>query len=321
MACELAGPRRSAALCLTVLNPAVLLVVVSAAQLVGVLVALLLAALVAATRQRWTAAIVLVALAAAIKPVALFAVVVFVGYHAVGRRAWTLVLRDSLTAAVVLAACTAAVPHGLGWLANLGDAIHEDIPFAPASAVSAMIGWVVPAAFDDLQTGGRIATAAAGVAIVAYLIATLRARPLERTLGYVLLAVGVLAPGVYPSFLLWGVLCLAPTATGLRRDWVLALSCAACVLTPVGLGETGARVATVVALGVIALALLFSALARSGRLPRRSARAAHDPRAASRHGGDVAGARPLLPADRGDVDALHHHLQHRLRLHGGQRRT
>jgi hypothetical protein len=324
LACELAGPRRSAALALTVLNPAALLVIVSAAELVGLLVALLLAALLAANRRRWTVAVVLVALAAAVNPVALFAIAVIVVYHAVGhpaRRAWRLVVRDSAIAAVVLAACTAVVPHGLGWLANLGDAIHEDIPFAPSSAVSVMIGWVVPAAYDDLQTGGRIATAAAGVAIVVYLIATVRSRPLERTLGYVLLAVGVLAPVVYPAFLLWGVLCLAPTATGVRRDWVLGLSCAACVLAPVGLGATGGRVATSIALGVIALAMLLATLVRNGRLTRRSARAAHDPRAAGGHGGDIAGSRPLLAPDRRDVDSLHHDLQHRFRLHGGQRRT
>ena len=59
LAADLAGPRRVQALTLTLLNPLVLVQIVSAAHLEGVMCALLLGALVAADRQRWTLAILL----------------------------------------------------------------------------------------------------------------------------------------------------------------------------------------------------------------------------------------------------------------------
>ena len=59
LAADLAGPRRIQALTLTILNPLLLLHVISGAHLEGVMVALLLAALVAAHQQRWVLAVVL----------------------------------------------------------------------------------------------------------------------------------------------------------------------------------------------------------------------------------------------------------------------
>ncbi|HEY7010752.1 MAG TPA: polyprenol phosphomannose-dependent alpha 1,6 mannosyltransferase MptB, partial [Jatrophihabitantaceae bacterium] len=58
LAADLAGPRRALALSLTVLNPAVLLYVISAGLFTGVLVALLLAAIVSAAQRRWVRAVI-----------------------------------------------------------------------------------------------------------------------------------------------------------------------------------------------------------------------------------------------------------------------
>ena len=312
-----AGHRPQSALCLTILNPAVLLFVISAGQLVGLLAALLLVTLVAVRRQRWAAAAVTVALAAALKPAALVAVPVLVAYHVFGqprREIWRRGLRDLGLIAVVLAASTIAVPRGLSWLANLGDAFHEHLEYTPATALGNLIGLVVPAAYDDVQTAARIATAAAGAIAVVVLLLTMRSRPIEQTLGFTLLATALAAPVLYPQFVLWSVVCLA-ASTDLARRWLLdclvALSCAACIATPDGLGEGGGDVASLTGIVVIALALIAVLWTRQ----RRSARTADDPGAPTRNRRHIARTWPFLTAHRRDVDPAHDDLQHSLRLH------
>lgn len=263
-AVELSGGRAALALSLSVLNPMVLLFVVSAGEFAGLFAAAVLAGFVAAGRRRWAAAIVLVCLAAALKPVGLIVVPVLIGAHVRTsehgrvRRAGG----DIGLAAGVLAACSLIVPHGLGWLWNLNDAIHDHVPFAPASVLAYVVGWMVPAAnYDDLQTAGRISAAAAAATAVAYLYLTMRRRPPALTAALALVAAAVLAPVVYPSSLLFGVVCLA--ALGAYRDWVIALSCAACLLTPAGFGERGAQFVTLGALVAIALTLTVHQLRRT----------------------------------------------------------
>jgi hypothetical protein len=261
-AMELAGVRRRAtALGLTVLNPAVLLVVVSACLFTGIMAALLLAAIVAARQRRWWRAVLLACLAAGFKPIVLIAVVPIITLHVLGypkgRRRLRAALRDTAVGAATIAIVVFTVPFGLGWADNLSAAARAHTPFAPAAVVADLMGFVVTSAsYDDQAIGGRVAAAVAALTIVGYLFATARTRPLERTIGFALLAVGVLAPVLYPAYLLLAVLCLAPTATGARRDWVVALSCVTCVLTPVGLGERGGIYATSIALTVIGAGLL-----------------------------------------------------------------
>ena len=296
-AVELAGPAAGTALCLTALNPAVLLFVVSASLWVGWLCALMLLALVAARRRRWTSAAVLLALAAALKPIALVTIPVLITYRVLGqpaRRAVLVAARDVGAALAVSAVLALAVPPAFGWLGNLGDAFHEHLPYTPSNLLGTVIGWVVPAAYDDLQTGARLASAAAGVAVILGLLATRRSRPLERTMGLALLTAAAAAPVLYPQFLLWGIVCLAttlPQTSGTLRGWLLALSCAACTINPLGLGDRGGQVAGFVALGVIA------AGAGGRRLwQRRSPRTGHDPGAARGHRRHVPRAWPFRSA-------------------------
>lgn len=268
-AVELSGGRGPVALSLTVLNPMVLLFVVSAGEFAGLFAAVVLAGFVAVARRRWAIAIVLVCMAAGLKPVGLIVLPVVIAAHVLAAEQQRLrtALRDVGLAALVLVVSSLVVPNGLGWLWNLNDAIHEHVPFAPASVLAYIVGWMVPAAnYDDLQTGGRISAAAAAVTAVAYLYVTMRRRPPPLTAALALLIAAVLAPVVYPSSLLIGLVCLAPL--GAYREWVIALSCAACVLTPVGFGERGAQFLTLVCLVVIALALVgyYLRTARRGRV-------------------------------------------------------
>lgn len=259
-AMDLAGPRRHPALAMTALNPAVLLYVVSGAHFEGLLGALLLAAFVRAGQRHWATAVCLACLAAGLKPVALVAVAAIIAAHAVGARrhiAWRIAARDAAIAVPVLVVCALVVPYGLGWASNLSSLTHEHTPFAPASLVSDLIAPIVSAAsFDDLAVGGRIAAVLAAITVVAYLLVTVRNRPLERTVGYALLAIGLLGPVLYPWYLLWGLLCLAPTARRSLRDWVVALSIAACVLDPAGFAERTGEIVTVCGLFVVAGVLI-----------------------------------------------------------------
>jgi alpha-1,6-mannosyltransferase len=269
LAMDLAARRRASALTITVLNPAVLLYVVSAAHVEGVLAALLLAAFVRAGQRHWGSAVVCACLAAGVKPIAFAAVLAVVLAHAAGVRrriVWRIVARDAVIAVVVLVVCALSVPYGLDWADNISSITREHTPFAPASLASDLIGVVVSSAsFDDLAVGGRVAAVLGAITAVAYLLVTVRTRPLERTVGYALLAIALLGPVLYPWYLLAGLLCLAPTARRSLRDWTIALSVAACVLDPVGFATRTAEIVTICGLAVIGAVLAVRLIGRHRR--------------------------------------------------------
>lgn len=257
LAADLAGPRRLQALALTVLNPLLLLHVVSASHLEGLMCALLLAALVAANRGRWALAIVLACASAEVKAPALVAVAAIVVVHAVDRRGrphWRIAARDLLTAGVAVGAMSLLVPNGFGWVRALSTPTLGHTPFAPASIIASLFTPIVQAAsYDDRAAGGRITAALAALCIVGYLLVTAHRRSLNRTVGFALLAVGLLGPVVYPWYLLWGLVCLVPTARATRTDWLVLASGLACVFTPNGFNRGITNILTIVAIAVAAL--------------------------------------------------------------------
>ena len=272
LAAELAGPRRVDAVALTSANPALLIYIVSGAHLDGVMLALLLGALVEVGRRRWLLGIVLAALAAGVKPIALVALPALIVAHAVGQRSrvsWRIVGNDLLAALLTLAAGVLVVDDGLGWARNFNDTIHEHTFWAPANLVSDLIAPVITSAsYDDLAIGGRIAALLAAITAVAYLLGTVLHRPLERTIGYALLAIGLLSPVLYPWYLLWGVVFIAVSATGARRDWIVALSSVAAVLTPAGFGVRASQLVTTAGLVLIAASFGMRHLVRRGLAER-----------------------------------------------------
>lgn len=262
LAAELAGPYRIPAIALTALNPALSLFVLSSFHMDGLVAALILGALVATAQRRRVLAVILTAAAGAIKPAVLAVLPVVIFAYCAGMRrrsAWRIAARDVAAAVVSLAVYTLIVPDGFGWRRNLSTVTLEHTPFAPASIVSNLVRPIVSAASeDDLAIGGRIAVIVAAVGIVIYLLLTVRRRPLNRSTGYALLTVGVCSPVLYAWSLLAGISSLAPSSEGVRRDWVLALSCAACVLAPAGMSEGVAHEMTLLSLLVIAAVLLLS---------------------------------------------------------------
>lgn len=265
LAAELAGPRRSQALLLTVLNPLLILQVVSAAHLDGVMSALLLAALVAANQRRWGPALLLAAAAGSIKAPAYIAVLaIIVVHHGLHRPiAWRQLIRDTVVGAIGVVGFSLTVPDGWGWIRGLNAPALGHTSLAPASLIADLMKPIVSSAsYDDLAAGGRITALIAAGGICIYLLATADRRALERTVGYGLLAIGLLSPVVYPWYLLGGVICLLPTARGTRRDWLVLVSAFGCLLSPLGFSS---GVGTSISLGVAAIGLAIV-------LPRQLAR-------------------------------------------------
>src|SRR3954451_10544576 len=256
LAVQLAGGQSAHALAMTVLNPLLLLYVVSAAHLDGVMVALLLGALVAASRRRWLWSVALAGLACAVMAQGYLAVPAIVVGHWLGRRrvsGWLIVGRDLAVAAAPVVVTGFAVNHGFGWVPAVSKQFSAHTPFALATGLAKSMAPIVRgASYDDLAAGARITTATATVCAVVYLLVSSRQRALERTVGYSLLALALLAPVLYPWYLLWGTMCLAPTAAGPRRIVVIALCAAGCVLDPPGFSPTTTHVVTAVALTTVA---------------------------------------------------------------------
>lgn len=271
-ATELAGTRRARALTLTVLNPLVLLYVVSAGHFDGVMVALVLAALVVAGQRRWLLAIALVCIAGSVEGQAFVVLPAVVAAHLLGRRTiawWRLIGRDLAVAAGTIVVSALVVPDGFGWLSTVSKQFSAHTPFSVAGAIAKLLNPVVRgASYDDLAAGARITAIAAMVCVIAYLTATVRQRALERTAGYSLLAIALLAPVLYPWYLLWGTLCLAPAASGARRLGVIGLCAAGCVLMPPGFSPTATNVLTGIGLAIVSLVLLAVVFRRERTLRR-----------------------------------------------------
>jgi hypothetical protein len=260
LAADLAGHSRARALSLTVLNPLVLLYVVSAARLDGLLLVFVLAALSAASQRRWLAAVALACVAGSVSGQGFLLVPAIIAVHLLGRRSvpvWLLLGRDVLVAAVTTTAAAFVVDDGFGWVTTVSKQFSAHPPFSVASAVAKLLTPVVRgASYDDLAAGARITVISAMVCVVVYLVITARQRALERTAGYALLALALLSPVLYPWYLLWGIGCLAAAATGARRIAVLALSVVCCLLNPPGFAETTTNVLSGVALAVTAAVLV-----------------------------------------------------------------
>jgi len=201
--------------------------VISAAHLEGLLCVLLLGALLAQRRGSHVLGIVLGCAAAAIKVPALIVVIAAIVARQHGARpAWLAVMRDVGLAIATCLGLTMLVPPGWGWVSALNTPSLNYTSGAPASLLADVLHLFVRwASFDDLAMAARAAALLTAACIVAYLTATTRQRPLEATVGFGLLAVALLSPVIYPWYLLWGMLCLAPVARGRLRE-VLVVMCA-----------------------------------------------------------------------------------------------
>jgi hypothetical protein len=199
--------------------------------------------------------IALAALAGSVEGPAFLLLPVLVTVHLLGRRrapVWLLLGRDLLVAAAVVLAAGLIVTDGFGWLSTVHKQFATHTPYSVAGAIATLLTPVVRgASYDDLAAGGRITAMTAMVCVVIYLLVTARQRSLERTAGYALLALALLGPVLYPWYLLWGAMCLAPRANGRHLFVVLTLCAAGCLLYPPGFTPLTSDVITGIALAAL----------------------------------------------------------------------
>jgi len=144
----------------------------------------------------------------------------------------------------VLGALSMVSGLGWGWVANLATPGTVRSWVAPATGVGMAISGLAHAFGLNLSLGGvlsvtRVLGLAAAAAAAVYLLLVSDRIGTLKALGLSLLLFVVLGPVVQPWYLTWGLILLAPTATGKIRNLIIVLS----IVSPfIGLRRQGAPV-------------------------------------------------------------------------------
>ncbi len=218
---------------LAVLNPITLLHLVGGAHNDALMVGLLVSGITAARLKRPVLGIVLCALAAAVKAPAALGVV-YIAWDWMGPG---VPLRDrvrpmvtaALIAGGVMGVLSIVTGLGWGWIANLASPGTVRSWVAPAtgigmlfSAIAHGVGIGVPQHVFLSMTRVTGMAVAGGIAI--WLLWRSERMGALRALGLTLLVIVVLGPVVQPWYLSWGLVLLAPVATGKVRSLIITLS-------------------------------------------------------------------------------------------------
>lgn len=245
---------------LGVLNPLVLLFLVSSGHNDALMIGLLVGGLLLARRGHFGSGIVSCALAGAIKAPGI------VGVLAI---AWTTAGTDSLwqrcrsvVKGVAIAAATlelVSVFFGLnwGWVGTLGASDTVTTWITPADLLAKVSPRLHVSAVSFLDVA-HIAGPAIALAITLWALKRLPEIGLPRAMGIALMAFVLLGPTVQPWYLLWSIPILVMTA-GPRVDTTIrVLSTAACLLGALGLGQL---ISELTSLGLLYQMLFVLALA------------------------------------------------------------
>jgi alpha-1,6-mannosyltransferase len=219
-----------------VLNPVTILHLVGGAHNDALMLGLLMAGLAVARRGRPVAGIVLCALAAAVKvPAALG--VLYIGWDWMGtglpvRARIRPVVTAGLIAVGVMGALSIVTGLGWSWVLNLATPGTVRSWVAPATGVGILVtdaahlvGIGVPLHATLSLTRG-LGVIVAGVVGVVMLLRSDRIGYL-RAMGITMLVIVALGPVVQPWYLSWGLVVLAPVATGKVRTLIVGSSIAA----------------------------------------------------------------------------------------------
>ena len=218
---------------LAVLNPLTLLALVGGAHNDAIMVGLLLAGITAARAQHPVWGVVLCALAASIKvPAAIGIVYVawdWAGPFADWRRRLRALVRAGLVTIAVMGSLSLVSGLGWGWIANLGTPGTVRSWMAPATAVGLLISGSAHVVGIGVGLGGVLTLTRAIGLFSAAAIAVYCLRHRERlgvlgALGITMMAFVLLGPVVQPWYLTWGIILVAPIATGRMLYAVLGLS-------------------------------------------------------------------------------------------------
>jgi hypothetical protein len=221
------GISQTGAFWLSVLNPLMLLHFVAGGHNDSLMIAGMLWAFVFAQRHQPALAIVSLALAAGIKPIALLALP-FLGF-AIAKRTttWTRVIGSWLVVSVgtlgLLAAIGFALNVGVGWIGALTTPGSVRTLLSPATALGEVIGWISNAFNQDLGdsaiTIARVVCLALAFGLLVVIILRPERQSPVRQAGFAFSAVIVLSPVVQPWYLLWALPLVA--TSGLARAWHL----------------------------------------------------------------------------------------------------
>jgi len=233
------GRDPSEAFALAVLNPVTMLHLVGGAHNDSLMVGLLVAGITASRLRRPVLGIVLCSLAAAVKAPAVLGVV-YIGWDWMGAG---VPLRDRIRPLVSAALIAAGVMGGLslvtglgwGWIGNLASPGTVRSWVAPATGVGMLLTDVahlfhIGVAQHVVLSLTRVIGLAVAGGVGAWLLWRSERIGALRALGVTLLLIVVLGPVVQPWYLSWGLVLLAPVATGKVRSLIITLSIASAFL-------------------------------------------------------------------------------------------
>jgi alpha-1,6-mannosyltransferase len=227
------GRDPSYAFTVAVLNPVTILHLVGGAHNDALMLGLLMAGLAVARRGRPVAGIVLCALAASVKvPAALG--VLYIGWDWMGtglpvRARIRPVVTAGLIAAAVMGALSIGTGLGWSWVLNLSTPGTVRSWVAPATGAGifltdlAHLVGIGVSLHSTLSLTRGLGVVAAGVAGLWLLLRSDRIGAL-RAMGLSMLIIVALGPVVQPWYLSWGLVVLAPVATGKVRTLVVGSS-------------------------------------------------------------------------------------------------
>jgi hypothetical protein len=238
------------ALWLGVLNPLVLMHFVAGAHNDALMAGLMVAGLALAVERHPVVGVVLIALAGAVKPIALVALP-FAGLVWAGARSrWPRrILCWALSAVIVLAVFAAlswAAGVSMGWIASLSTPGTVRTWLSPPTALGMTVGSVLDllglGTVDGAITAFRGLAMAAGATICVWLAVRPQGRSAVRGAALALLAIVALGPVVQPWYVLWVLPLLA--ATGLSGRWLRVTMLVTAVLVVHGMAESNATADT-----------------------------------------------------------------------------
>jgi hypothetical protein len=198
------------------------------------MVGLLLAGVTAARSRHPVWGVVLCALAASIKvPAAIGIVYVawdWAGEGAAWRQRARMLVRAGFITVGVMGVLSLVSGLGWGWIANLGTPGTVRSWMAPATGVGLLIsGTAHVVGFSGVSlpgvlTGTRAIGLLAAAAIAVWCLWQRERIGLLSALGITMLAFVLLGPVVQPWYLTWGIILLAPVATGRMLYFILGIS-------------------------------------------------------------------------------------------------
>jgi len=227
------GRDPSQAFALALLNPVTILHLVGGAHNDALMLGLLAVGLALSKRGRPVAGILVCALAAAVKVPAAIGIV-YIGWEWMGpgvplRSRIRPLVSAGLIAAAVMGALSFLTGLGWSWILNLATPGTVRSWVAPATGAGQLITGIahlvhIPVAEHAVLSVTRLLGLGAAAILGVWLLKNVERFGTLRALGLTMLAVVVLGPVVQPWYLSWGLILLAPVATGRVLSLIVACS-------------------------------------------------------------------------------------------------